>query len=297
MSLNLSISADVDNDIDVTDMGDVEMETSEQKGKPFSIDVHFDSVKSTDIRKGYYKDDTVQFAEGQVDLGLIFYYCPRFKEGLGVTIGYERTLLRWENNPWFNQDRFNTAHLSINGFSKRLDRWFWRGQLDINIDTDHWQSSYMFYNLLLWGRYECCNNIGFHIGFIAQTGMQMDRVYPILGLDWQISRRWKLNLVFPVNVSLEYMITPRWSVAIAGRTFDSRHRVSNKEPHPKYLVRYQNVGGELAIKYDDTVVSANIHAGYTLGGDVRIANPHNHHPHHYKLDPSAYTGAEVVVRF
>lgn len=297
ISLNNFIFADVDNDIDVTNMSDEQIPAQESKGRPFSLDVHFDAVKTTDIRKGYYKDDSVQFAEGQATLGLIYYYCPRYTEGLGLTVGYERTIIRWEHNPWFNQELYNTANLSFTGFTKRLHKWFWRGQLDINIDADHIQSSYMFYNLLIWGRYELCQDIGFHVGFIAQTGMQMDRVYPILGIDWQISRRWKLNLVFPVNVSLEYLITSRWSIAIAGRAFDSRHRVSNKEPHPRYLVRYTNAGGELAIKYDDTVVSANIHAGYTLGGDLRIANPHNHHPHHYKLDPSGYAGAEVVVKF
>jgi hypothetical protein len=263
---------------------------------PFNVSVNFDWVKKTDIRDGYYKGDCVNFAEAIADAGMGIYYCPAYQEGAGVALGYTATLLDWKQNPWYHQNHFHTLTLSLKGFSHRLDRWLWKAQLDTNLDATEWDyKEYLTFDLLLWGRYEYCEHIGVHVGLIAETGMKMDRVYPILGADWQISKRWRLNAIFPVNVSLEYMLNRHWSFALAGRVFNSRHRT--KKDEGKLLVRYQNSGAELAVKYENKNMSANVHAGSTLGGLIRIADSNNHHPHHYHLNSSLYAGAEVALSF
>ena len=90
----------------------------------------------------------------------------------------------------------------------------------------------------------------------------------IRGLDWQISRNWRLGLVFPVNMALLYSFSHNWKVGVAGRFFDSRFRVHHHDYSPKPLVRYTNMGAEFIIKYDNDTISANLHAGTTLRGEI-----------------------------
>jgi hypothetical protein len=286
-----------DGDIDSQDIANEQIEEP-AKRTPFSFSSHVDVIAPSKINKGFFKGDEVHYAEAQVEGGMVFYYCPTYTEGARAAVGYTATYMRWGNNPWFDQEHFNTLNLTLTGFSKRLDRWFWRTQLTANIDTHEWSGDYTSYDILLWGRYAYCGeDIGVHIGFLAQTGLRLDRVYPILGFDWQISRKLKLNLVYPVNIALEYSLTRHWSIAVAGRFFNSRFRVHHDDIFSRALVRYTNTGAEFLVKYEAKNMSANIHAGTTLGGKFRVANRHNKHAHNYRLDSAGYVGAEVEVNF
>ena len=62
-------------------------------------------------------------------------------------------------------------------------------------------------------------------------------------------------------------------------------------------MRYQNVGAEFAVKYENSGITASIHAGSTLGGRYRIANRYNHRARNYHLDPAGYVGGEIDVKF
>lgn len=268
------------------------------KPRPFSLNVYFDGIEPAKIDKGFFEGDEVRFCEAEVELGMVFYYCPAYSEGANIALSYTATYLHWSENPFFEQDHFNTLTLSLGGVTKRLQDWLWRGQFDINYDIGSgFMGQYLFYDMLLWGRYSYSKNIGLHVGFLGQTGMGLDRVWPILGADWQMSKKWKINLVYPVNIALEYTLNKTWSLALAIRNFNSRHRVKKDESNAKSLVRYQNSGAEFAVKYEGLGMTANVHAGTTLGGDYRIANAQNSNPHHYKLRPSGYVGGEINVKF
>lgn len=274
------------------------------KRSPFSGSGEFDYVSPTKIRKGFFKGDELKFAEAEVEVGLVYYYCPKYTEAASLALSYTETLLDWEQNVWFNQTNFHTVTLSFNGVSKRICSWLWRGQFSINMDTDELNADYTSYDLILWGRYDYCPHIGVHIGLIGQTGLYMERVYPIFGVDWKISKKWKLNLIFPFNISLEYYLAPRWTILLASRNFDSRHRAERSHYERSYskksrepVWRYQNIGAELAVKYEGTKATVSLHVGSTLGGQLRIANHHNHHPHHYKLRGSPYAGGDVSIYF
>lgn len=285
-----------DVDIDTQDIG-IEPIKEVAKRTPFSYNTHLDVISSAEIENGFFKGDKVHFAEAEADVGMVFYYCPAYTEGARIALGYKATYLRWSENPWFDQDHFNTVALTFAGFSQRFDRWFWRSQFTINFDADDWEASYTSYDIILWGRYTYNDNIGVHLGFLAQTGLRLDRVYPIFGFDWQISRDWKLHLIYPVDMYLAYSLTHNWSILLAGRTFNSRFRVNKHEIFSQALVRYTNFGAEIAIKYETKTMTANVHVGTTMGGKYREANRHNHHAHNYKLDSSAYVGAEMDVSF
>jgi hypothetical protein len=283
-------------DIETQDIGSEKI-TQPAKRAPFSFDTYVDVIGSEKIRNKRFEGDHVHFAEAEVEGGMVVYYCPAYSEGAKIALSYTATYLKWSENPWFDQDHFNIVSLTFAGFTKRLDRWFWRSQFSINIDSKEWSAPYTSYDILLWGRYAYCKNVGIHLGFLAQTGLRLDRVFPIFGADWQISRDWRLNLVYPMNISLTYALTRNWLLAIAGRTFNSRFRAHNNGGLSKALIRYINTGAEFAVKYETGSVSANIHAGSTLGGRYRIADRKNHHARNLRLKPAGYVGAEMDVSF
>lgn len=286
-----------------SDFDEADMSAEPYKEPPhlqaFTFSAFADAIGESKIRNGYFKGDDISFAIAQAQLAYTFYYSKVYSEGANVALSYTATRIQWPNNVWFNQERFNTVSLTIAGFTGRLPKWVWRSQIAANLDLGegYCTGKYLNYDGMLWGRYARCNHMGWHIGFILETGMRMDRVYPIIGLDWLISERWKLNLIFPVNVSLEYLLNQNWTLSLAGRVFNVRHRVNREESHGKHLVRYTNTGIELATKYINHMFVFNIHGGLTLGGDYRIANQHNKHPHHYKFKSAGYFGSALEVKF
>ena len=297
---NLSLFAD--DDIDTNNMGSENIggafENQPASKSPFSFSAYADAVGKAKINKGFFKKDEIQFAIANAEIEAVYYYCPEYSEAANITLGYTETYIGWKENPWFSQTHFDTVTLSFGGITKRFDRWLWRGQVEINYDGfDELTAEYLNYNLILWGRYSICKDIGVHMGFYVETGMRMDRIYPIIGFDWQINRKWKLNAVFPFDMALEYTHTKNWTFALAGRTFSIRHRIQPNDSHGKYVCRYTNFGIEAMVKYSLNDLVANIHAGVTTGGDFKVANSHNHDPNHYHLDPAGYVGAEVDMRF
>lgn len=269
------------------------------KPTPFSLSSSFDAIGKSKITKGFFKDDKVSFAEAQIEGGFVFYYNPAFTEGANVALTYAATRIHWEQNLFTNQDIFHTISLSFGFFTKRMEDWLWRAQLAANFDSPgkKFTGRYISYDGLIWGRYDYCEHIGVHGGLIIQTGMRLDKAWPIFGVDWQINNKWKLYLVYPVHIAMEYALTKHWTLELAIRFFNTRHRVKRNSVGAGDLIRYENNGGEFAIKYEAKGVEYNIHAGYTFGGKYRIANPSNHHPHTYDLGCAAYVGAEADVKF
>ncbi len=295
--INTQISADVD----PQDIGSENIKAPEEEAGagPFKLRALVDVVGKAKV-KNSFANNHLYFSTGQGEAGLVYYYDACIEEGANVVLLYQNTYLDWEANPYFTQKDISTLGLELGGFTKRLPDWTWSGQLTINFDNvGYWNfQDYMYYDMLLWGRYAYCKNIGLHIGFLAETGMKMDRVYPIIGVDWEYDCNWKVNLIFPLNISVVYTINTAWSVAFASRFFDERHRVKKKEWLSEGLWHYQSTGAEFGINYTPTKwISANLHAGSTLGGHLKIADRHYKHRHRVRLDPAPYVGGEVTVNF
>ena len=286
-----------DVDIDLQDLGAQNI-SSEPTAGPWNIELLGDAVGNANVRCP--GDSHLNFATAQLDLSVIYYYDPCYTEGLTAGINYMWTRLGWDANPYFSQENFSTATVSFGAFSQRLPNWTWRGQLSINFDNlEYWTfADYMNYDMLVWGRYEIRKDIGVHIGFLALTGMKIDRVYPVIGIDWTYNCNWKLSLVFPVDISLIYTITPAWNISLAGRFLNQRHRVHEDQTLPKALWFYTTGGGELAVNYSPSKrFKANIHAGANLGGHLKIANRHYQHGERYRLESAPYAGAEIDLNF
>ena len=266
---------------------------------PFRIHALGDAVGKAKI-KNSFRGNNLYFSTGWAEAGFVYYYDACIEEGASVALVYQNTYLDWQSNPYFSQKDITTLTLDFAGFSKRLCKWDWNGQLSINFDNvGYWDvSDYMYYDLLLWGRYAYFKNLGVHIGFLAETGMKMDRVYPIIGIDWTYDCHWKLNLIFPLNISVVYTINNAWSFTIASRFFDERHRVKKKEWLSEGLWHYQSTGVEFGVNYNyHKWIVANIHAGTTLGGHLKIADRHYKHRQRIHFDSAPYAGGEITVSF
>lgn len=288
-------------EVDVEDVGSENVMTatgSTEEAGPFKIDANGDYVCKAKAESPY--TGNLLFDIAQVSINAVYYYNPCYKEGLAAAAQYQRTRLDWNANPYFNQSEYNTASLILGAFTERVCDWLWRGQVSLNFDNlDYWNfSDYMTYDIVLWGRYACCDNIGINIGFFAETGMKMDRLYPIIGIDWEPSCNWKISAVFPTNISLTYLFSSSWSVALAGRFFDERHRTKKNEPVPQATWRYQSSGAEFGINFDPGKwLHVNIHAGHTFRAWLKVGDKNYNHRRRIHFDGAPYAGADLYVNF
>jgi len=291
-------------EVDTQDIGTAEIDAESPKAEedsrgPFKINLSGDYIWGASVDNCHRLGD-VTFATADVEFNFIYYYDECFQEGASIALVYEDTYLDLSKNPYFSQKNYEMGCLLFNVFTKRLEDWEWRAQASLNFDNlPHWNfSDYMNYDILAWGRYACWPNLGIHAGCFVQTGMEFNRVYPIIGLDWEIDSRWKLNLVFPVNISAVYTIDPAWSVALAGRFITQRHRTKRDEPVSQALWIYQTAGAEFALNYNPLKsIFANVHAGYSFGGHLTIRDHNYHHPRRLRLNGAPYAGAEVDLHF
>lgn len=288
-----------DDDIDVQDLSNEQIQ--QETTGPFSVEISGDWVGPAKFEHQHRHDfSKLKFATGRIDLSLVYYYNPCYQEGTNIGVSYVRTRLDWQCNPFFTQKDYDMICVNLGGATQRFQDWTWKGQITINFDNiEHWTlEDYMTYDLLLWGRYAYRPNLGIHFGFLALTGMKIDRIYPIIGFDWTYSPNLKLSLVFPMDISLTYTVNDCWSVLLAGRFFNQRHRVKKDQFFSEGLWFYTSSGVELALKYKPTRrITANLHGGFDFGGHLKVAKRHYREGHRFTLGGAPYLGGEVDINF
>lgn len=275
------------------------LEHSDDRG-PLTFFVEGDYYgKSKFDEKNWSKRTKIQYAIVDAEAALVFYYNPCYKEGLVLNAGYVWDRIDWKPNPYFRENTFNTFVTAISAFSERATDWTWKSQVRMNLQLDHFNWNHnLTLDLVLWGRYQTTETIGLNFGFLAYTGMKIDRIIPILGFDWQPNEKWKINAIFPIDISATYKFDDRWSVEINSRFLEIRHRFSKHDPVPHGLIEYRNAGFELGLNYDiGQTLQTNIHAGYLIGGLVNISNKHNNHNKRFNFDSAPYAGGEISVNF
>ncbi len=294
LSLN-TLSADIDSG----DYGSEQMAQVDGKGSPFKIDFRGDWIKPVKTKNGYLKGDLLHYDEFQADVSGVFYYNECHKEAIGAQLSFNSTSLYWNDNPYYDQKRFNNFGIVIGGVTNRLCGWTWQGSLAANMDTKHLNfGDYTTYDILLWGRHDWRKNIGVHVGFIAWSGLKIDKILPVLGFDWTFCEKWRLNAIFPINVSLVYSFNECLSVSAAGRFFWNRHRIEEDALLSRGIWEYKNGGAEIAVNYAlGKWLTVNLHGGYTLGGNVKLSNMNHKHTQKYEFGGSPYAGGEIAVKF
>lgn len=285
-----------DADIDLEDLSSQNIK--ENPRGPFSVEISGDYTGRADFDHNDFKYFT--FATGEINLNFVFRYEKCYKEGAALGVSYMRTRLDWKFNPFFTQKDIDSVSLNLAGFSEWLEDWIWKAQINVNFDNiEYWNlEDYMNYDLILWGRYACGDNLGIHLGFFALTGMKIDRLFPIIGIDWTYSCHWKVNLVFPMNISVIYTIDKCWSISLASRFITQRHRVKKDQFYSRGLWFYTSSGAELALKYSPREwFSVDIHAGENFGGHLKVADRHYQNSRRLKFGAATYAGAQVDINF
>jgi hypothetical protein len=291
---------------DLEDVSTESMPDYEQKAQegPFTVTVLGDWIGKAKVHKDGYHGN-IQYAHAELDTSLVVWYNECCKEGVAIGLNYEFTRLKWNDNIFFTRENYPALQVAATYFTERVPCWKWVAQAAFNIDADKWNfDDYTWYDLLLFGRYEYCPDFGLFFGIYAETGLKLDRVLPVLGFDWTINRCWQLNAVFPLNMSLIYTWNDRWTFDAAIRLFSDRRRAGHpveNDPIPgfdKAVWRYSNSGLELGANYNHCDwIKANVHAGYSFGGKLKVANRHTHDSHRVKFDGAPYVGANVSVNF
>lgn len=281
-----------------------EEQIAPQALRPLKFNGSANIVGGAEIHKRHFRGQKLHYALASVDADYAFYYNRRYEEGAILSAIWSHVHIGWHDNPFFRQENFDTASLVLDAFSGRCANWFWMVRAGINVSTETWDfSHYATYDFLLWGRYSFVDRetLAFHIGFLAQTGMKVDRVYPIVGIDWRATENVKVNLVFPVNLSALYTFSHYWTVGAAGRFFNTRNRVDSGDRPPflpQAIVEYRTGGLEALVNFDNKDwLYANVHAGYSMGGKMKISNRHHRHGRWFKLGCAPYVGGELAIKF
>lgn len=276
----------------------------------------FDYISNAKFTKRGYTDQSITFALGGTGLRYVqFLGCSR-QFAVTAAVDYFDNLLKWKENPYFSQDHFHNLAFSVGGMFQG-ETWLWKCNLGASFDLDAGKiGGYTLYSGQLWGRYSMTPNLGLHVGAIGITGLHENRAWPIFGFDYTWREKWKLRLIYPVDISLFYSFNCNWSLGVVHRLFWVRHRIQPRknqieglERNSGAFVEYRNRGTEIALRYEyDPVFQVTVHAGYAHGGEVCLSEASccdrvEFHRRRFKgyrsfcFDNSAYIGGQASLKF
>lgn len=220
------------------------------------------------------------------------------ESGLVFDIGHSSTQIDWDKNPSFAEKTHSYLNLQVGGYSLKIPNWLWRGAIGTDVDAEELSfSHYALYKGTMWGRYALSDMFGLHIGFTGTSGLRRDKVYPILGVDYAPSSKWKLSFIFPVDISANYAIDDNWSLAATARTFRVRHRLSQKEATSRGIFDYRSFGGDLSLNYLIGSFLAKAYVGTTYSGDLKVVDSKGRDPVFYKFNGTLYLGSNLTYKF
>lgn len=118
----------------------------------FAIEANSDHIRPAKFKKKDIKHEEVSFTGFDIDASMVFYYDKENHEAVNVEVGYNRTNIHWKENPYFDQNIFNTATVSVNAQTSRMCNWLWKGKIAFNVDTDHFDiQEYSTWDFFAWG--------------------------------------------------------------------------------------------------------------------------------------------------
>lgn len=254
-------------------------------------------VSQTEFYSPQVAGETLTFREWTLNLSHTWTFDPEHRASFAV--GNVWVQADWPENPYFDETDFSYLAFSLGGFTTAFCNWQWQGTLTLQIDPRYFQPIlYALYDGQMWGRYTYNEDVGLHLGFLAEVGLYKTRAWPILGFDAVLSPRWKLNLVYPLQLSLEWLWTERLKWALSAQFLRSRHRVAKDEPLSRAIFEYQTIGIEADLIWlwrGMPVVKGFV--GRTCQGYFKITNNHDSNATYEKFNGSFYGGGMVMVGF
>lgn len=268
----------------------------------WSFEADYDWISKAKFTTPEERGNSIRFSEGTIELA----YARMLNrcEGIAIGAGYDGICIDWKNNGFFCEDDFSKVLVKVYGFSARLPCWEWKGGVTGRFDTSHFDLyDHTVWDILLWGRYSWSTryfkDVGLNIGFLSKVGIDKQWALPIIGIDFVICPKWKINLVFPTDLSVHYLFNDRWSLVLTNRFWNVRSRLKKSEPLSEGIFEYRNSGLDLGVCYHlCEYIHGEIHAGSTYGsGDMKISDKDNHTIRHNKFKSSAYVGMSADFKF
>jgi hypothetical protein len=227
------------------------------------------------------------FVYGFVPISRTSYFLPR--------VEWNTFSLDWNENPKFNQHRYDFIQFALTFLSIAVEKWRWIARADYNTDVNHFgHSRYGLFSALLWGTHEMHRKWHYHVGAFGYTGYEGQEIYPVIGADYAPNKKWLFQIVFPITYSIEYALNPEWRLSLKGRPLKERFRTGPDEPQPRSVFSYSSVGAEINLHYEKFLkVEAEIFAGYNFGGDLYVKNSHGHKALYTNVSGAPYLGASL----
>lgn len=246
------------------------------------------TVRSESVSQGsltYNKENVYIYA--LLPINRTSYFFPR--------VEWNTFSLSWDQNPKFQETRFNYIQFALTFLSTGLDHWRWIARADYNMDTKHFtERKYALFSALLWGTHEIHRKWHFHIGALGYTGFAGQEVYPLIGVDFAPNKKWFFQLVFPVTYSIEYALTSEWRFALKARPLKERFRTDAHQPQPESVFSYSTTGVECNIHYEKFLrLEVELFGGYSFGGAFYIKDQRGNNPLYTDTSGSLYGGASL----
>ncbi len=264
---------------------------------PFSISGQYVNVSKADFRTSEVADSNLRYI--QSDIAFAYTYPYNLISGLIFGAGWVGTTVDMKDNPQFDETEFNYINLSIGAFTKAVPDWTWTVTVAAFFDTEQFSLvDYTLYQGVLWGKYSLCSFVEIDLGLILEVGLKKDKVWPIFGFIYLPSENWRINMVYPINVAVEYDWTSCLTLAGSIRFLRNRHRVGCDQPNPQAIFEYETAGAEFDLVYKPArwaLLKAFV--GHTFDGDFKVSNRNDKDTIHYKFEGSSYAGISGVLSF
>lgn len=202
----------------------------------------------------------------------------------------------WDKNPFFNEKHFYYMQFALTFYSHAVDTWRWIARADYNIDVKHFSSPglYGLFSALIWGTHDIYDKWRLHVGAFGYDGFEGQQIYPVIGFDYTPNKKWFLQLVFPINYSIEYSLNERWKLSLKGRPLKERFRVGKLEPLPRSVFSYSTMGAELNLHYEKFLrLELEFFVGYNFGGNLYFKDRSGHQALYTKVETAPYGGLAI----
>ncbi len=264
---------------------------------PFSVSGDYIDVSRATLRTPGQRGKELRYRQWDIAYAYTHPFSPVY--GLIFGAGWVGSEVSMQDNPEFKETIFNYVNFSVGGFTNAFNNWTWTLTLGIFLDSEVFSLlDYSLYQGVLWGKYNLCSALDFNCGLITEIGLNKEKIWPIFGFTFTPSPDWRLNAVYPINMSLEYDFLSCWTAAASIRLLRNRHRVQENEPNPRGIFEYHTWGGEFDLIFSPfDWFSIKGFAGSTADGDLKVTNRNDKHGTHFKFRGSFYTGANAILSF
>jgi len=258
---------------------------------------HFESDYSKVAAAKITTDDVfgtrLHYSEGNGSV--YFSHFLNQENALAWQIGANYVDIDWDQNPRFTSNNYIYGITSLSWISNSIDRWRWvvNGGVAVDVRTWDFGKSAVYYTTL-WGRYAALKNVGVHIGFYGYYGALNGYVLPILGVDWQITRKWELKAVFPVDASINYRFNPHLTTSLLATSMGGPYRFPRRvhggvDGFKDGIFKVYSTTVEWNLKFNQKeFFSVGAGGGWDFGGWIQIADSHNRHKKYYNFNGAAY---------